>query len=280
MSNVAHYTTKLFGLEGKCVLVTGGTSGIGKSIVEEFAKLGASVFTCARDEQALAKVVADLKHQGHAVDGCRADVSSSTDAEDLVAKATDHFGGKLDVLINNVGTNRRKTALDATAEDLTFLMNTNVQSALHLSQLCHPWLTQAEAASIIFNTSVAGGPQAYKSGCMYAMTKASLNQLAKSLACEWAKDGIRVNAVAPWYTATPAATALLQGDPDFEAVVLGRTPLGRIGETAEIAAVMAFLASRAASYVTGQIIKVDGGHEVMGIYAEGKGDAGTTGGRY
>lgn len=77
--------------------------------------------------------------------------------------------GRLDVLINNVGTNRRKAALDATAEDFAFLMATNVQSALHLSQLCHPWLAQADGGSIVFNSSVAGGPQAMKSGCMYAI---------------------------------------------------------------------------------------------------------------
>lgn len=89
----------------------------------------------------------------------------------MVHSETDAAAGRMDVLINNVGTNRRKAALDATADDLTFLMNTNVQSALRLSQLCHPWLAKAGASSIIFNSSVAGGPLAMKSGCMYAMTK-------------------------------------------------------------------------------------------------------------
>lgn len=171
------------------------------------------------------------------------------------------------MLVNNVGTNRRRVALDSTAEDFAFLMHTNVQSALHLSQLCHPLLAKTTDSSIIINSSVAGGPQAMKSGCMYAMTKgeshalthyaasrppcmvttnrhvadlsrvaaASLNQLTKNLACEWARDGIRVNAVAPWYTATPAAAAALEGAPEFEAVVLARTPLGRIGQPEEVA---------------------------------------------
>lgn len=180
--------------------------------------------------------------------------------------------GVLNVLVNNVGTNRRKQAMDYTKDDFDSLFNTNVHSALHLSQLCQPLLAAAKSSTIIFNSSVAGGPLAMKSGCIYAMTKgtslvlllclndavleclhelllrcmllsdcmpaAALNQLTKNLACDWAKHGIRVNAVAPWYTSTPLANQVLQ-DKEYEAAVLARTPLaaslGRVAEPQEVA---------------------------------------------
>lgn len=279
ISDSSSFASKRFGLDGKCVLITGGSQGIGKATVEEFAQLGARVLTCARDEGALQAARDEWTKNGLDVEAIQADVADVSGAQALVDKAKQHFGGILHVLVNNVGTNRRKQVLEYNQDDFNFLLNTNVHSALHLSQLCQPMLTAAERSSIVFNSSVAGGPLAMKSGCIYAMTKAALNQLAKNLACDWAKHGIRVNAVAPWYTATPLANQVLQ-DKDYEASVLARTPLGRVAQPDEVAGLMAFLSSRAAEYITGQTIAVDGGYSVMGFYGAATFESTSQGGRF
>lgn len=167
----------------------------------------------------------------------------------------------------NVGTNVRKQSQDFTDEDFSYMFDTNVKSAFSLSRDFYPLLKKAPCGTgcIVMNSSVAGGPTAMKSGSLYAMTKASLNQLTKNLACEWSKDDIRVVSVAPWYTDTELANKVLQ-DNSYRNAVLSRTPVGRIGQTMEVARVMAFLASPAASYVTGLTMPVDGGYSVMGFF--------------
>jgi Tropinone reductase 1 len=115
------------------------------------------------------------------------------------------------------------------------------------------------------NSSVAGGPTTMKSGSLYGMSKGGMNQLVKILACEWAKFGIRCNAVAPWYTNTPLANQVL-ADEDYKKQVLSRTPMGRTGEPEEVANVISFLCMKASSYVTGQVISIDGGYSSMGFW--------------
>lgn len=167
--------------------------------------------------------------------------------------------------LQNVGTNVRKPTVEMTDEDFQFISSTNVQSAWSLCRDFHPMLKASGSGCIIFNSSVAGGPTAMRSGTLYGMSKAAMNQLAKNLGCEWAKDGIRVLAVAPWYTATPLAMQVLS-DKDYNEAVLARTPMGRVARPEEVARVFAFLASPAASYMTGVTVPVDGGYSSMGFY--------------
>lgn len=251
---------------GKTVVVTGGTKGIGLAVVMELATLGCSVFTCARRAEDLDKLLAECRLAGLAVQGAVADVSKAEGRTALVEGVRAAFGDRLDVLINNVGTNVRKPTLEYTDADFQFVFAANLQSAFCLAQAFHPLLKASPHGGVIlFNSSVAGGPTAMRSGSLYAMTKAAMNQLVKNLACEWAADNLRVAAVAPWYTSTPLALQVLS-DPQFEADVLARTPMRRVAKPEEVARTLAFLASPAASYITGATIPVDGGYSVMGFY--------------
>ncbi|XP_024541336.1 tropinone reductase homolog At5g06060 isoform X1 [Selaginella moellendorffii] len=250
-------------LSGKSALVTGGTRGIGRAVVEELAGLGASVYTCSRSGQSLSERLQEWRQSNLDVHGSTCDLSNPSEREALMGLVSQHFGGKLDILVNNVGTNVRKPTLEYTGEDVSTVFSTNFDSAFHTSQLAHPLLKAAGNSSLVFISSVAG-VVAISTGVLYAATKGAMNQITKNLACDWAQDGIRVNAVAPWYIKTDLAQQVL-GRPGYEAAVVDRTPAGRVGEPHEVSAVVAFLAMPASSYVSGQVISVDGGFTVYGF---------------
>ncbi|KAM0862404.1 hypothetical protein ACQ4PT_045289 [Festuca glaucescens] len=188
-------------LHGRTALVTGGTRGIGRAVVEELAALGAAVHTCSRKEVELGERLKEWEAKGFRVTGSVCDVSVRDQRELLLRNVANRFGGKLDILVNNVGTNRAKPTTEYSADDYSFIMGTNLESAYHLCQLAHPLLKASGSASIVFISSVSG-VVAVSSGSIYCMTKGAMNQLAKNLACEWAKDNIRTNSVAPWYIKT------------------------------------------------------------------------------
>lgn len=170
-----------------------------------------------------------------------------------------------DGAVHNVGTNIRKPTIEYSDDEYQHVMSANLESAYKLSQKAYPLLKEAGSAKMVFISSVAGGPTAMKSGTLYAMTKAAMNQLTKNLCCEWGSDGIHVNAVSPWYILTPLAQQVLQ-DEEYKAKVLSRTPLKRVGQPHEVSGVVAFLCGPAGDYITGQNIAVDGGYSVMGFY--------------
>ncbi|XP_022634151.1 tropinone reductase-like isoform X2 [Vigna radiata var. radiata] len=227
-------------LQGMTALVTGGSKGIGYAIVEELAQLGATVHTCSRNEAELNESLNEWTTKGYRVTGSVCDVASRIDREELMARVSSQFNGKLNILVNNVGTNIQKLTLDFTAEDFAFLINTNLESCFHLSQLAHPLLKASEAAI-------------------------AMNQVTKNLACEWAKDNIRTNCVAPGPIRTPLSEKPMKEERVVNAVI-SQTPLGRIGEAEEVSSLVAFLCLPAASYITGQTICADGGFSVNGLY--------------
>jgi len=251
-------TQSVWQLRGRNALVTGATRGIGRAIVAELLDLGASVTLVARTQENVDKAVAEL---GDRVSGVTGDVTSAADRARIVAHV--RARGPLHVLVHNAGGNVRKKLIeydDATIEKMIAL---NLTAAVLLSRDLHPELRAAGGASVIHIGSV-GGLVALPTGVAYAIGKAGLAQAERTMALEWARDGIRVNTIMPWYTRTPLVEPVLSR-PEAVAAILSATPMGRIAEPHEIAAVVAFLALPAASYVTGQTIAVDGGMSIQGL---------------
>jgi Tropinone reductase 1 len=254
-------------LDNKTALVTGGTKGIGHAVVEQLAILGARVTFASRNEARVRECEMRLREDGLDVCGVAADLSDRPGREFLVDAITDRFG-QLDILVNNVGTNVRKPAADYTEDEIDYIFRTNLDSAFSLSRRCHPLLRKADAGAIV-NIASVGGLTHICTGTPYAMTKAAMIQMSRNLAVEWADDGIRVNAVAPWYIDTSLAREVLQDD-DYRDSVLARTPMRRIGAAGEVASAVAFLCMPASSYVTGQCLAVDGGFSVCGLQVAGR----------
>jgi Tropinone reductase 1 len=245
-------------LDGHTALVTGASRGIGLACARELAGLGADLLLVSRDPDVLDAARADIEEEFPSSHP-RAFAADLADAEqrlDVFDWLRD-LGAQPHILVNNVGDNRGKPAVDYEQEELRWLVEVNLLSAFEMSRLAHPLLREHGAASIV-NVSSVSGLTHVRTGAPYGMTKAGLVQLTKNLACEWASDGIRVNAVAPWYIRTDRTAGKLS-DPAYYDEVLQRTPMRRIGEPEEVAAAVAFLCLPAASYITGECIAVDGG---------------------
>ncbi|MBA0622749.1 hypothetical protein Godav_008263 [Gossypium davidsonii] len=251
-------------LQGMTALVTGGTRGIGRAIVEEVGGLGARVHTCSRNENELDKALVDWESLGFEVSGSICDVSIAAQRQSLMETVSSLFDCKLNILINNVGANIRKPMVDFTAEEVSTLLATNFESVFNLCQLAYPLLKTSGSGSVVFTSSVSGFVS-LKSMSLQGATKGAINQLTRNLACEWAKDNIRSNAVAPWYIRTSMVEQVLSNKEYLEEVY-SRTPLGRLGDPTEVSSLVAFLCLPASSYITGQIICVDGGMSVNGFY--------------
>jgi len=248
-------------LDGARALITGGSSGIGLATALELASLGASLVLVARNDARLEKARAEIYSHSP---GCRVEtVQADLATVEGRQYAVDQVTAPLNILVNNSGTNIRKRMTELSLEEYRHVQETNLVSCFEMCRLLHPLLLEGAPSCVVNNASVAGLTH-LRTGAPYGMSKAAMIQLTRNLAVEWAKEGIRVNAVAPWYIRTPLADQVL-ADPAYRKEVLDRTPMGRVGETEECARAIAFLCMPASGYITGACLPVDGGFSVFGF---------------
>lgn len=252
-----------FDLHGKRAIVTGASRGIGKGLAVGLATAGADLVLIGRDEAALMQAAQEVRdaRAGVEVSVHRCDIRDADAVRGVVNDIASM--GDVDVLVNNAGLNIRTPALDVTDDEWQTIMDTDLRGAFFMAQQVGQRMVSQGKGSIV-NISSVGGHVAMRTGVVYAAAKAGVIQMTKVLALEWGKHNVRVNCIAPWYFRTPLTEKLLN-DPDYLADILSRTPLRRVGEVSELVGPTVFLASQAASYVTGHTLFVDGGMSVYGF---------------
>ena len=245
-----------FGLAGRVCVVTGGAQGIGEACVRRFAREGAQLVIADIDEHRGKALAVEL---GGLYAHC--DVGDKAQVDALVAQAMAAHG-RIDVLVNNAGIFRAADFLDMTEDDFDTVLRVNLKGAFLVGQAVAREMARAGRGSIV-NMSSVNGMLAIPTIAGYNVSKGGINQLTRVMALALADKGIRVNAVAPGTIATElAAKAVLTSD-EAKTRILSRTPMRRLGEPCEIADTVAYLASDAASYITGEIVVVDGGRMTL-----------------
>lgn len=247
-----------FGLEGKVALVTGGARGLGRAIAEALASAGASVVVSARDAQAsqqAAEAIA-IEH-GVRTLAVSADVTRAAEVEAMVGKTLETFGA-LHILVNNAGINIRGPIEWLSESDWDAVVDTNLKGPWLCCRAVAPAMKRQKWGRVI-NVSSMLGEISLPERTPYCASKGGLTLLTKTLALEWARDGICVNAICPGPFATEINTPLLN-DPEKRAAMEGRIPMGRWGEPSELGPAAIFLASEASSFMTGATLFIDGGY--------------------
>ena len=241
----------------RTIIVTGSSSGIGESIARRFAQEGANVVLNSRSRDDLQKVAGDLDEDRTLI--VEGDVSSADFAKKIVAKTVERFGG-LDCLINNAGTAAAGPLAEASDDDIDKVIDINVKGMLYLCRAAIPHLASSDApgGGSIVNTSSVSGTGGDWTMPIYNASKGAVTNLTRGLALQLGAQGVRVNAVCPSLTRTEMSEGI-RDDDDLLDAFIRRIPLGRPGEPEDVAAVVAFLASEHAGFMTGASMVVDGG---------------------
>jgi len=235
--------------------VTGGSRGIGAAVAQALASAGAALAVCARNGEAAAATAAVIAGRGGQAFGVAADVSRGADAERVVAACVERFG-RLDILVNNAGITRDGLVLRMKDEDWSDVLAVNLNGAFYCARAALRAILKQKQSGRIINVGSVVGSMGNPGQANYVASKAGLIGLTKALSKEVASRGVTVNAVAPGFIETDMTAGLADAVKD---TYRAQIPLGRFGTAPEVAAVVAFLASDAAAYITGQVIHVNGG---------------------
>jgi NAD(P)-dependent dehydrogenase (short-subunit alcohol dehydrogenase family) len=255
-------STQILSLEGKVAVVTGGTSGIGRALSLGLADAGADVIATARRQQQVDETAAEIEARGRKTLRLAADVCDRASLETLLAAALDKFG-KVDILINCAGKIKRTPTLTVPEEEWADILNTNLTGTLRACQVFGKAMLDRGYGRIV-NIASLNSFVALSEVAAYAASKAGVASLTRSLAVEWSKKGVTVNAIAPGVFLTALNENLLNSTPRGQELLM-RTPMGRFGKTEELVGAAIYLASDSASFVTGQILVVDGGFLASGV---------------
>ncbi len=251
--------TVSFGFKGEVVVVTGGSRGLGLEIAHAFGQTGAKVVITARREQWLNEAENFLKDQGIAVDAMICDVADAASVEQMVQQTIEK-NSKIDVLINNAGLTWGAPAETMPLERWRQVIDANITGTFLMSQAVGRHMLERKKGAIVNVASIAGLGGGQLNTVGYNASKAAVINLTRALGVEWAARGIRVNAIAPGLFRTRMSEVLVQR---AEAANIPVAPLGRIGKPGELAPTVLFLASEGASYITGQVVAIDGGRSAQ-----------------
>ncbi len=254
---------KAFDLAGRAALVTGGNGGIGLGMAEGLAHAGAAVAIAGRDEDKNAAALARLAALGARAIAIAADVTKEASCRAMVQEAAERLG-RLDILVNNAGINIRKAPQDYSLEEWRRVLDSNLTSAFVASQAAYAHMRSAHGGKIL---NVGSMMSIFGASFVapYGASKGGIVQLTRALACAWAGDNIQVNAVLPGWIDTPLTRRARREVAGLEERVVARTPAGRWGTPEDMAGIAVFLCSRAADFITGTAIPVDGGYSVQGV---------------